>query len=388
MKKIKLKALFLAAVLGLGSTTLLDSCTQAGSRTAAPGNQAKKSMRMKTESFGQTSDGQQVQLYTLRNENGMQVQITNYGGIVTSILTPDKTGKPGDVALGFDNLEAYIRNNPFFGATVGRYGNRIAKGKFSLDGQEYTLATNNGPNHLHGGKKGFDKVVWAAEPAGDNTLKLTYLSKDGEEGYPGNLSTTVTFSLSEDNELKIAYQATTDKATPVNLTNHSYFNLSAGAAETVLQHEVTIKADRFTVVDDKLIPTGELRPVAGTVMDFTKPTPIGTRIAQVEGGGYDHNYVLRDAKGPLQLAATVSEPVSGRVMEVYTTEPGIQFYSGNFLNGKVTGKGNVAYKKHSGFCLETQHFHDSPNQPGFPSTILRPGETYQTTTVYKFSVKK
>lgn len=386
MKNNNFLALFLAAALG--STTLLDSCTQAGSRNTAPGNQAKKSMTMKTESFGQTSEGQQVQRYTLRNENGMQVQITNYGGIVTSILTPDKAGKLGDVALGFDNLEAYIRNNPFFGATVGRYGNRIAKGKFTLDGKEYTLATNNGPNHLHGGKKGFDKVVWAAEPAGDNALKLSYVSKDGEEGYPGNLSTTVTFSLSEDNELKIDYLATTDKATPVNLTNHSYFNLAAGAAETVLQHEMTIKADRYTVVDQSLIPTGELRPVAGTVMDFTRPTAIGARIAQVEGGGYDHNYVLRDAKGPLQLAASVFEPVSGRVMEVFTTEPGVQFYSGNFLNGQVVGKGNVAYIKHSGFCLETQHFPDSPNQPGFPSTILRPGETYKTTTIYKFSVKK
>lgn len=386
MKNNNFLALFLAAALG--STTLLDSCSMAGSRNTAPGNQAKKSMTMKTESFGQTSEGQQVQRYTLRNENGMQVQITNYGGIVTSILTPDKAGKLGDVALGFDNLEAYIRNNPFFGATVGRYGNRIAKGKFTLDGKEYTLATNNGPNHLHGGKKGFDKVVWAAEPAGDNALKLTYVSKDGEEGYPGNLSTTVTFSLSEDNELKIDYLATTDKATPVNLTNHSYFNLAAGAAETVLQHEMTIKADRYTVVDQSLIPTGELRPVAGTVMDFTRPTAIGARIAQVEGGGYDHNYVLRDAKGPLQLAASVFEPVSGRVMEVFTTEPGVQFYSGNFLNGQVVGKGNVAYIKHSGFCLETQHFPDSPNQPSFPSTILRPGETYKTTTIYKFSVKK
>jgi aldose 1-epimerase len=385
MKKRNLPALFLAAGLGLGSTALLASCTGNKSTTESTATtEAKTSMSIKKEPFGKTKDGTEVQLYTLSNEKGMQVKITNYGAIITAILTPDKQGKTGDVVLGFDNMDNGYQS-PYFGAAIGRYGNRIAKGKFTLDGQEYTLATNNGENHLHGGNVGFDKVVWAAEEVGGNGLKLSYLSKDGEEGYPGNLTTTVTYTLTTDNELKIDYTATTDKATPVNLTNHSYFNLAAGAAADALQHVVTIHADRYTVVDASLIPTGELRPVAGSAMDFTKPVAIGARIDQVEGG-YDHNYVLNGDPGAMKLAATVFEPVSGRVMEVRTTEPGVQFYSGNFLNGKITGKGNTVYKKHYGFCLETQHFPDSPNQPSFPSTILRPGETFKSTS-YKFSVR-
>jgi aldose 1-epimerase len=394
MKKRNLSTLLLAAGLGLGSTTLLTYCKgkETTNEQSTATTEAQTRMSIKKESFGKTKDGTEVQLYTLGNEKGMQVKITNYGATVTAILTPDKQGKIGDVALGFDSMEgylspAYTKSGPYFGAAIGRYGNRIAKGKFTLDGQEYTLATNNGANHLHGGKVGFDKVLWTAEEAGDNALKFSYVSKDGEEGYPGTLTTTVTYTLTDDNELKIDYEATTDKATPVNLTNHSYFNLAAGAAADALQHVVTINADRYTVVDASLIPTGELRPVAGTEMDFTRPTAMGTRIAQVAGGGYDHNYVLRDTTGTMKLAATVYEPTSGRVMEVHTTEPGIQFYSGNFLDGSLTGKGNTVYKKHYGFCLETQHFPDSPNQPSFPSTILQPGDTFKSSTIYKFSVR-
>ena len=394
MKKRNLTTLLLAAGLALGSTTLLTNCKskETTNEQSSGTTEAQTSMSIKKEPFGKTKDGTEVQLYTLSNEKGMQVKITNYGATVTAILTPDKQGKAGDVVLGFDSMEAYqspayLKSGPYFGAAIGRYGNRIAKGKFTLEGKEYTLATNNGANHLHGGQVGFDKVVWTAEEAGSNALKFSYVSKDGEEGYPGTLTTSVTYTLTGDNELKIDYEATTDKATPVNLTNHSYFNLAAGGAADALQHEVTIHADRYTVVDGSLIPTGELRPVAGTVMDFRKPEAIGTRIAQVEGGGYDHNYVLRDTTDAMKLAATVYEPTSGRVMEVRTTEPGIQFYSGNFLDGSLMGKNNTVYKKHYGFCLETQHFPDSPNQPSFPSTILKPGDTLKSSTIYKFSVR-
>jgi aldose 1-epimerase len=389
--------LLLFAGLGLGASAL-PGCSESNRKAESTTTETTQtndttSMTIQKQSFGQTKEGTEVQLYTLKNQAGMQVQITNYGAIVTSILTPDKTGKVGDVVLGFDSVggytsDAYLKSGPYFGAIVGRFGNRIAKGKFTIDGQQYTLATNNGANHLHGGIKGFDKVVWQAEEVpGQNALKLTYLSKDGEEGYPGNLTTTVTYTLTDDNELRIDYEATTDKATPVNLTNHSYFNLGAGQAEDALQHILMINADRYTVVDATLIPTGELRPVKGTVMDFTIPTAIGARIKEVEGG-YDHNYVLKDADGTMKLAASVYEPTSGRFMEVHTTEPGIQFYSGNFLDGSLTGKGNTTYKKHYGFCLETQHFPDAPNQPKFPSTILKPGDTYRTSTAYKFSVKE
>ncbi|QMU26766.1 aldose epimerase family protein [Adhaeribacter radiodurans] len=344
---------------------------------------------MKKEVFGKTPEGTEVNLYTLTNQNGITVQIINYGAIITSIITPDRNGQAGDVVLGFDNLKDYLAEHPYFGAVAGRCANRIAKGKFTLNGKEYTLAINNGPNHLHGGLKGFDKKVWeATEIPTQNALKLTYTSKDGEEGYPGNLTVSVTYTLTNENELKIDYEATTDKATPINLTNHSYFNLAAGQAEDVLNHEVVIYADRYTIVDEDLIPTGELPLVAGTAMDFSVPHTIGSRISQVAGNGYDHNYVLNNSQnGKLGLAAVVHEPQTDRVMEVYTTQPGVQFYSGNFLNGSLTGKGHV-YKKHYGFCLETQHFPDSPNQPEFPSAILNPGETFQQSTIYKFSVQK
>jgi len=394
MKKRNVRNTFLLlAGLGLG-TSVLPGCSE-NKRTAENTETTEtnqSNMNIQKQSFGQTSEGTEVQLYTLKNQAGMQVQITDYGATVTSIITPDKNGKAGDVVLGFDSVssytsDAFTKSNPYFGAIVGRYGNRIAKGKFTLDGKEYTLATNNGPNHLHGGKKGFDRVVWQAEEVpGQQALKLTYVSKDGEEGYPGTLTSTVTYTLTDDNQLRIDYEATTDKATPINLTNHSYFNLGAGQAEDALQHILMLNADRYTVVDATLIPTGELRPVKGSVMDFTTPTAIGARLNQVEGG-YDHNYVLKDSDGSMKLAATVYEPTSGRYMEVTTTEPGIQFYSGNFLDGTLTGKNNTTYKKHYGFCLETQHFPDSPNQPSFPSTILKPGDTYRSTTAYKFSVK-
>lgn len=351
-------------------------------------NPSENTASMKKEAFGKTGEGTPVDLFTLSNGQGMAVKITNYGATVTSIIVPDSAGQAGDVVLGFDSLSGYLNDPPYFGAIVGRYGNRIAKGRFKLDGKEYKLAINNGPNHLHGGLKGFDKVVWQAKELNTDrepSLQLTYQSKDGEEGYPGNLSVTVVYTLTQDNALKIAYTATTDKATPINLTNHSYFNLAAGKAETALQHELMIDADRYTVVDATLIPTGELRPVKGTPFDFTTPHPIGERMGQVEGGGYDHNYVLNHAAGQFARVARVHDPLSGRVLEVYTDQPGVQFYSGNFLDGSLTGKGGIQYVKHYGFCLETQHFPDSPNQPPFPSTLLKPGETYRTATTYKFS---
>jgi aldose 1-epimerase len=345
-------------------------------------------------SFGKTTDGTEVQLFTLANANGVRATITNYGGTLTSLLVPDKDGKLGDVILGFDNVSGYqspefLKAGPYFGALIGRYGNRIKGGKFTLDGKDYTLAKNNGPNSLHGGLKGFDKVVWQAEPAASvdgQSLKLTYVSKDGEEGYPGTLTVAVVYTLTADNALKIDYTATTDKATVVNLTNHAYFNLNHGAGKDVLNHEVTLPADRYTVVDATLIPTGELRPVKGTPFDFTTPHAIGERIAQVPGG-YDHNWVLNTATGE-HAAATVYDPATGRTLEVTTDQPGIQFYTGNFLDGTLKGKGGTVYGKHAGFCLETQHFPDSPNQPKFPSTELKPGATYHTVSTYKFGVRK
>ena len=344
--------------------------------------------------------GQPVELYTLTNNNGVVMKVSTYGGTITGLYVPCRNGEMGDVVLGFDKLDGYIspeyeKSNPNFGAIIGRYGNRIAKGKFSLDGVEYTLAANNGENHLHGGNIGFNRVVWAAQPVesdGGIALELSYTSQDMEEGYPGNLQVTVVYTLTDDNELKIDYRAVTDKATPCNLTNHSYFNLSAGKQPTIAQHELTIPAGQYTEVDGGLIPTGNLPDVADTPMDFTTPQRIGERIdADFEqlalGGGYDHNWVLRNSDGSLALAATVYEPESGRFMEVFTTEPGVQFYAGNFLDGTLTGKDNIIYVRRAGLCLETQHFPDSPNQPAFPSTILRPGQIYQTQTIYKFSVK-
>ncbi|OON65605.1 aldose epimerase family protein [Hymenobacter sp. CRA2] len=341
--------------------------------------------------FGQLPDGQAVQLFTLTNGQGLEARISTYGGIVTHLLAPDKNGQPGDVVLGFDSVEGYLSEayqeaGPYFGALIGRYGNRIREGRFSLDGQEYTLATNNGPNHLHGGLKGFDKVVWQAEVLVDPMpgLRLTYISANGEEGYPGTLTVSVVYMLTPDNGLRISYAATTDQATVLNLTNHSYFNLSAGASADVLGHELQLHAGRYTVVDDTLIPTGELRPVAGSPFDFSSPHAIGTRIGDVPGG-YDHNWVL-DGED-FRLVATAHEPTSGRTLEVYTDQPGVQFYSGNFLAGTLTGKHGTVYGKHAGFCLETQHFPDSPNQPEFTSTVLRPEELFSSVTEYRFGVK-
>jgi len=349
---------------------------------------------MNKQAFGSTADGQPVDIYTLTNKNGMQASVITYGGILTRLQTPGRAGQLDDVVLGFDDLASYLKGHPYMGAIVGRYGNRIGNARFTLDGIEYKLAANNGPNALHGGLKGFDKVVWQARDASDaqaERLELRYLSKDGEEGYPGNLSVTVVYSLTDQNELRIDYSATTDKDTVVNLTNHSYFNLGGSSEPDILGHELTLYADRFTPVDKTLIPTGELRSVEGTPFDFRKPALVGARINQKDeqlgfGGGYDHNFVLSSGGGSLALAARVREPKSGRVMEVLTTEPGIQFYTGNFLDGSLTGRGGRVFTKRSGLCLETQHFPDSPNKPAFPSTELKPGQKYQTTTVYRFSV--
>lgn len=342
--------------------------------------------------FGQTPAGESVDLYTLRNDQGMEVQIMNYGGVVTSIKVPDQAGNVGEVSLGYDNLQGYLDKGSYFGALIGRYGNRIAKGSFSLNGETYSLAQNNGENHLHGGLKGYDKVLWKVE-ANDasNSLVLHYVSPDGDEGYPGALSMTVVYSLTADNELRIEYKATTDKTTIVNLTNHAYFNLKDGGASPILDHELMLNADRYTPVDETLIPTGELRDVSGSAFDFREATAIGERIEADEeqiivGQGYDHNYVLNGEAGTLSLAASVYEPTSGRVMEVLTTEPGVQVYSGNFLDGSISSRGATYGRRHA-FCLETQHYPDSPNQPGFPSVVLNPGDTYATTTVYRFSVR-
>jgi len=352
---------------------------------------AKESI--KKEPFGMVN-GQPVGLYTLTNENGLVAKITNYGGTVTSFIVPDRNGKLGDVVLGYDNVNSYVKDNHYFGAIIGRYANRIAKGKFILDGKENNLAINNGENALHGGKKGYDKVIWNAKEIRTNEgvgLELTYLSPDGEEGYPGNLSVRVDYVLTNRNELKIDYFAVTDKKTVINLTHHSYFNLAGGG--TILEHELMLNADKFTPADKGSIPTGELRSVKGTPFDFTKPTAIGSRINQNEeqlglGSGYDHNWVLNKSRsGVLTLAATLYDPKSGRLMKVFTTEPGIQFYAGNFLDGIMAGKGGQVYPYRSGLCLETQHYPDSPNKPNFPSVALNPKEGYRQTTVYKFSTK-
>ncbi|WP_018612843.1 aldose epimerase family protein [Segetibacter koreensis] len=334
-------------------------------------------------------DGKKVYLYTLTNKDGAQVKISNYGGTITSWVTPDSKGNKSNIVLGFNELKGYLAHPPYFGATVGRYGNRIANGKFTLDGKTYKLATNNGKNALHGGLKGFDKVVWDAAPLAGETPALTlhYVSKDGEEGYPGNLKVTLTFTLSDDDELKIAYDAETDKATPVNLTNHSYFNLTGDVSNTILNHVLMIDADKYTSVDTTLIPTGELKSVKGTPFDFTTPHKIGERIDQVKGG-YDHNFVLNKKGNSFEKAAEVTDSISGRKMEVYTTQPGIQFYTGNFLDGSIKTDDGKPINQHAALCLETQHFPDSPNQPSFPSTILKPGEKYHHETAYKVSVSK
>ncbi|MFI5130006.1 MAG: aldose epimerase family protein [Chitinophagales bacterium] len=337
-----------------------------------------------------TYEQKPVTEYTIINANGMQVSVINYGGAITKLITPDKNKVMGDVVTGFESLEGFLQKGvPYFGALIGRYGNRIANAKFTLDGKTYTLPANNGHNSLHGGDKGFDKVYWNIDKQGDNSLKLTYLSKDGEQGYPGNLNVEVIYTLTSDNSLKIDYTATTDKPTPVNLTNHTYFNLSAGKDSTILNHELELKADKFTPVNDELIPTGKIADVKGGPMDFTTSKTIGRDLDAAEGGGgFDHNWVLNKKGNALENVATLYEPNSGRIMDVLTTEPGIQFYSGNFLNGTLTNtKNGQKYIKHAALCLETQHFPDSPNKPTFPNTILKPGETYKQTTIYKFSVK-
>ena len=365
--------------------------------TLSPAGAKSQSGSTTKKSFGKTPDGQPADLFVLTNKNGAEVSITNYGGAVVSLKVPDRGGKLADVVLGYDGIDGYVNDKSYFGALVGRYGNRIGHAQFVLDGRTYTLAKNNGENSLHGGVKGFNKAVWTAKTLSKKdgqSLELSYLSKDGEEGFPGNLKVTVTYTWTDANALKIEYSATTDKKTVVNLTNHSYFNLAGQGNGDILGHLLTIEADKFTPVDSGLIPTGELRDVAGTPFDFRKSTAIGARISQDDeqlklGGGYDHNFVLRRSAGFNEsLAARVVEPTSGRVLEVWTTEPGVQFYTGNFLDGKSAGKGGATYPKRSAFCLETQHFPDSPNQPKFPSVALNPGERYHTTTTYKFSAEK
>jgi len=350
--------------------------------------------RTHKRAFGKTGDGKQVDLYVLSNKNGVEVDVTNFGAAVVSVKVPNRHGKTDDVVLGYDDLDGYLHDKSYFGATVGRYANRIAHGKFTLNGTTYTLAKNDGENHLHGGVRGFNKVVWEAKDvsiAGAAALQLNYLSKDGEEGYPGNLSVQVTYTLTNNNELKIDYSATTDKDTVVNLTHHSYFNLAGQGKGDILQHQLLLHASRFTPVDATLIPTGEIRSVKGTPLDFASATAIGSRIGQDDeqlklGHGYDHNFVLDGGtEGAPVLAAQVYEPSSGRVMEVWTTQPGVQFYSGNFLDDTIRGKSGSTYRRRAAFCLETQHFPDSPNKPNFPSTILKPGSQFKSSTTYKFS---
>jgi aldose 1-epimerase len=340
------------------------------------------------EEFGKLPDGRVAQLFTLENSNGMLARITTYGAILTELQVPDREGETANVVLGFDNLDQYLKGHPAFGATIGRFANRIAHGRFTIDEREYQVTRNANPHHIHGGRVGFDKVLWQAKPVeaaeGEGAVRFTYLSQDGEEGYPGNLLVTVTYTLTADNALRVDFIANTDEPTPVNLTNHSYFNL-AGTGD-VLEHELWIAADFYTPADDQLIPTGEIHKVQGTALDFTTSTQIGARIQEFlpRPGGYDHNYVLRSGGQSLELAARARHPGSGRVLEVFTTEPGVQLYTGNWLDGKLVGVGGIAYPRYGGFCLETQHYPDSVNHPHFPSTILRPGETFQSTTIFKF----
>ncbi len=356
-----------------------------------PRLQSESLPRLEEKEFGRLRDGTSVRLFTLRNPKGMVAKVMTYGAILTDLEVPDRRGVMTNVVLRAGNLDYYLNGFPASAAVIGRVANRIAKARFTLDGREYQLAANSGSNHIHGGRKGFAQVLWQAKPLPpgqrEQALQLTYLSQDGEEGYPGNLTVTVTYTLTDGNELRIDYEATTDKATPVNLTNHGYFNL-AGFGQ-VLDHELWLAADRYTVADDQLIPTGEIATVKGTPLDFTTPTRIGARLDQLKPGlnGYDHNFVLDGDGKSLRLAARILEPKSGRALEVRTTEPGVQLYTANHLNGTQAGIGGGAYPKHGGFCLETQHYPDSVNHPGFPSTILRPGQTFQSTTAFAFSVK-
>ena len=351
---------------------------------------AKAGDTVERAAFGKVDDGTSVDQFTLTNSSGSIARIITYGATVTQLWVPDRAGKSGDVVLGFDQFESYVRNPAWFGSLVGRVANRIAKGRFTLDGKQYSLEINDPPNNLHSGLKDLSRVVWKAEPvrvAHGAAVRFTYLSPDGDGGFPGNLNISVTYTLTDANELKIDYSARTDKATPLNFTHHSYFNL--GGAADILHDIVYLNADYYTPVDSTLIPTGEIAPVKGTPLDFTRPTVIGARIAEMKGnpGGYDHNFVLNGEAGKLKLAARVLDPVSGRQLEMWTTEPGVQFYTGNSLDGSLVGKGGVHYQKHAGLCLEAQHFPDSVNQPRFPSTILRPGAVYHQETIYKFSTK-
>ncbi len=373
-----------------GANEKAENASETTSLTTPSTNESENTMSVKKEPYGKMPDGTAVDLYTLTNANGLKVKIITYGATITDVEVPDRNGKLENVALFRDSLADFMdKSTPYFGSTIGRYGNRIAKGKFKLDGKEYTLATNNGPNTLHGGNKGFDKVVWKAEPvktADTVGVKFTYVSPDGEEGYPGTLTAQVIYSLTDKNKLKMDYTATTDKPTVVNLTNHTYWNLSGAGSGDILGEELMLNADRYLPVDDGLIPTGEIKSVKGTPMDFTKPMTIGSRIDQVPGG-YDHCYVLNKKPGEgLTLVAKINDPKSGRVMEIYSTEPAVQFYTGNFLDGTITAGGKT-YEKHAAFCLETQHYPDSPNEPSFPSSVLRPGETYKHSTVHKFSAE-
>lgn len=393
-KRAMTLASLLALGLGLsgcGQTSEADKNSAPKAEMAAKGAESK----LKKESFGKLADGTEVDSYTLTNKNGVEVKITNYGATVTSIKAPDRNGKLDDVTLGYDNIAGYLAKNPHLGSLAGRYANRIGKGEFKLGGKTFTLAKNNGENHLHGGPNGFFKQLWKATDASGAAglaVRMTYLSKDGEENYPGNLEATVTYTLTDRNELKIEYSATTDKETVVNLTNHSYFNLAGAGNGDILGHQLKINAKQTTPVDKTMIPTGNLADVAGTPFDFSKLTAIGARIDDpheqiVIGKGYDHNFVL-DTGGKLDAQAVeVYEPTTGRVMEVFTDQPGVQLYTANFLDGSIIGKGGKAYPRRSAFCLETQHYPDSPNKPNFPSATLKPGEKYQTTTIYKFSAR-
>jgi len=374
------KVLLAALLFGVAA-----ACATAAGAAPASGGSVSRTV------FGRTADGQTVHLYTLKNAGGAIARVMTYGATLTEVQVPDRDGRLGDVTLGFSSLAPYLKGHPFFGSIAGRYANRIAKGRFTLDGRTFHLATNNGPNHLHGGRRGFDKHIWKARTvkrAEGPAVQFSLTSPDGDEGYPGTLKVWVTYTLTADNAVRMDYRAITDKATPVNLTNHAYFNLAGRG--TVLDHVLQLNADRFTPVDATLIPTGKIAPVEDTPFDFRQPRAIGDRIHEVENtnGGYDTNFVLNGGGRKLALAAKVTEPTTGRILEVWTTEPGIQFYTGNFLDGSLAGRGGVRYQKHSGFCLEAQHFPDSPNKPQFPSTILRPGQVYRQTTLYKFRVER
>lgn len=366
-----------------------DQSNQNTSETA----QAKPTVMIEKEQYGASPDGQNVDLYTLKNDNGIAIKIMTYGGIITSLKTPNRENQFEDIVLGFDSLHQYFEEHPYFGALIGRYGNRIAKGKFELEGTGYDLASNNGPNHLHGGLKGFDKVIWKAVESIDSnsaSLKLAYLSKDMEEGYPGNLAVEVTYTLTDKDELVVVYEAITDKTTIINLTQHSYFNLSANFNNSILDHEIVIHADKYLPIDETLIPTGELADLNNTPFDFRKAKTIGQDIENdneqlKRGGGYDHCWVLNEQNTGVRLAAIAYHPPSGRVLEVFTDEPGIQFYTGNFLDGTLPQKGGGTYARRTGFCLETQHYPDSPNQSAFPSVILKPGEKYRSQTTFRFT---